>query len=212
MNSPDEYIPTRQSLLSRLKDREDEESWRLFFDTYWRLIYNTAVKAGLTEAEAQDAVQETILSVLKSMPHFEYDAERGSFKNWLLRLTRWRITDQLRKRGPCPRPAARSCRRPGETATVERLPDPGAPRLEALWDEEWERNLLDAAIARVKLKVDASQYQAFDLYVFKKWPASKVAHTLKINPARVYLIKHRINKLIQAEIARLQAKPLEKLR
>jgi len=37
--NPDELIPTRQSLLGRLKDWEDQASWREFFDTYWRLIY-----------------------------------------------------------------------------------------------------------------------------------------------------------------------------
>src|SRR5437773_1397624 len=91
MNDVDELIPTRQSLLSRLKDWNDQESWRDFFETYSWLIYKTAIRAGLTEAEAQDVVQETVLSVSKSMPGFEYDASKGSFKSWLLQLTRWRI-------------------------------------------------------------------------------------------------------------------------
>src|SRR3954453_22160611 len=93
-----ELIPTRQSLLDRLKDWQNEESWKVFFDTYWRLIYSAAVKAGLSDAEAQDVVQETVISVLKSMPGFEYNAGKGSFKGWLLRLTNWRIGDQIRKR------------------------------------------------------------------------------------------------------------------
>src|SRR5579884_3179208 len=90
-----ELIPTRQSLLSRLKDWDDNESWRVFFDTYWRLIYNAAMKAGLTDAEAQDAVQETVISVMKSISSFKYDPAKGSFKTWLLRLTQWRILDQF---------------------------------------------------------------------------------------------------------------------
>src|SRR5262245_3262966 len=98
MNVASELIPTRQSLLSRLKDWNDQEGWKVFFDTYWKLIYTAAVKAGLTDAEAQDVVQETVISVMKSMPSFEYDAHKGHFKNWLLRLTGWRIVDQLRKR------------------------------------------------------------------------------------------------------------------
>src|SRR5438477_9156148 len=98
MNAEDELIPTRASLLGRLKDWKDEESWRVFFETYWKLIYNAARKAGLTDAEAQDVVQETVISVSKSIPTFDYDAEGGSFKSWLLLLTRWRITDQFRRR------------------------------------------------------------------------------------------------------------------
>jgi len=42
-----ELLPTRYSLLSRLQNWEDQESWRVFFDTYWRLIYSVALKSGL---------------------------------------------------------------------------------------------------------------------------------------------------------------------
>ena len=54
--NPDDPIPTRYSLLSRLKDREDSESWKDFFDTYWRLIYSVAIKAGESPAIDLDAV------------------------------------------------------------------------------------------------------------------------------------------------------------
>jgi len=73
MSGTTELCPTRQSLLSRLKSWDDQESWKDFFDTYWRLIYNAAVRAGLTEPEAQDVVQETLLSVAKKIPEFKYD-------------------------------------------------------------------------------------------------------------------------------------------
>src|SRR5215831_12190596 len=94
----EDFIPTRYSLLSRLQDREDNESWKEFFDTYWRLIYSVARKAGLTEVEAQEVVQETVISVAKDIEKFKRDRRLGSFKGWLRNLTRWRIADQLRKR------------------------------------------------------------------------------------------------------------------
>ena len=80
--------------------------------------------------------------------------------------------------------------------------------MEVLWNEEWESNLLDAALRRVKAKVDAKQYQVFDLYMRKKWPASKVAKDLKISAARVYLAKHRIGKLLKQELLYLKEKPI----
>src|SRR5262245_5224284 len=94
----DELLTTRRSLLSRLRDWDNEERWRDFFYTYWRLIHGLAMKCGLTESEAQDVVQETMLSVAKQMPGFKYDPALGSFKGWLLQITRRRIADQMRKR------------------------------------------------------------------------------------------------------------------
>jgi len=203
-----ELIPTRQSLLSRLRDWNDQDNWKVFFDTYWRVIYNAAVKAGLTDAEAQDVVQETVVSVMKSMPDFKYDAQKGSFKGWLLRLTNWRIADQLRKRQRGVTRGNLEARTSTRTATIERVVDPASAQLEARWDVEWEQNLMEAAIERVKRKVDAKHFQVFDLYVIKRWPVTKVASTLKVNAARVYLIKHRIGNLIKQEVAHLQTKPI----
>src|SRR5438132_294694 len=96
----EDSLPTRHSLLSRLKNWDDSESWSDFFNTYWRLIFNFACKAGLTEAEAQDVVQQTVIEVSQKIREFKYDPKRGSFKTWLLQLTRWRIQDQFRKRLP----------------------------------------------------------------------------------------------------------------
>jgi DNA-directed RNA polymerase specialized sigma24 family protein len=80
----DEFIPTRRSLLRGLKNWEDQESWRTFFDTYGRLLYRVAAKAGLTDAEAQDAVQETVIVVARKIPGFKYNPALGSFKSWLM--------------------------------------------------------------------------------------------------------------------------------
>ncbi len=71
-----EFLPTRHSLLARLKDWEDQASWREFFDTYWQLIYAVARKAGLSDAEAQDTVQETVLTVAKKVGDFKAQPNR----------------------------------------------------------------------------------------------------------------------------------------
>src|SRR5918999_6052879 len=124
MINPEELIPTRDSLLSRLKDRDDQESWQDFFNTYWKLVYGVAMKAGLTDQEAQEVVQETVITVARRIPEFRYDPKVCSFKTWLLNLTRWRIVDQLRKRKP---EASLKHHRPDgttRTATIDRIADP----------------------------------------------------------------------------------------
>ena len=62
----------------------------IIFDTYWHLIYGLAMKCGLTDAEAQDAVQETRLSAAKQMPELNDDPALGPLKGWLLLITRRR--------------------------------------------------------------------------------------------------------------------------
>src|SRR2546428_13645553 len=97
---PDAFIPTRPSLLARLKDGEEQAAWQEFLDTYGRLIRGASLRSGLTEAEADDVLQETALAVVKNIKDFKYDPAVCSFKSWLLLITRQRVIWQLRKRPP----------------------------------------------------------------------------------------------------------------
>ena len=56
-------LATRRSLVERLADWGDQRRWQEFFDTYWKLIYSAARQAGLTDTEAQEVVQETVITV-----------------------------------------------------------------------------------------------------------------------------------------------------
>jgi RNA polymerase sigma factor (sigma-70 family) len=200
----EKWIPTRYSLLSRLQNWTDQESWRQFFDTYARLIYGVALKSGLSDTEAQDVVQETVICVAKDIQKFTRDPKLGSFKGWLRNIARWRIADQLRKRQKARVPVVTD----DGTDLLEQLPDPAGGELDRIWEEEWEQNLWSAATDRAKARVKAEHYQIFDLYVLKKWPVTKVARTLGINVAQVYLAKHRVGNVIKEELRQLEKKPM----
>src|SRR6266704_6607855 len=120
----DELIPTRASLLERLKDLGDQASWNDFYQTYRELIYSVARRAGLNETEADEVVQETVISVARKMPGFRYDPAVDSFKGWLLTVTRWRILDQLQRRKGSPSLLTAAARKEEgtRTATVDRIP------------------------------------------------------------------------------------------
>ena len=198
-------LATRASLLGRLKNLEDQVSWQEFFDSYWQLIYRIALKAGLSNDEAQDVVQETVISAVKHLPAFKYNPKVCSFKTWLLRLARWRIIDQLRKRLPAGSVVELIADDDASAiAALDRFTGGHAPELEAVWNDEWENLLLAQAIERVKPQVRPEQFQMFDLYARQGMPVGEVAQLLKVNLARVYLAKHRVGALVKKEVLRLQ--------
>jgi RNA polymerase sigma-70 factor (ECF subfamily) len=205
LKNANELTATRTTLLQRLKNWQDQSSWQDFFDTYWKLIYSAALKAGLNKVEAQEVVQETMISVAKHMPTFKYDRAIGSFKAWLLNMTRWRITDQLRKRR---RLAANDSfdDTDADTRMTGTMMDPVTECLDALWDAEWKKNLLDAAIDKVRRRLDPKNYQIFDFYVNKEWPPDEVAKTFGISIGKVYLAKHRVTEMITEEVQKMEMK------
>ena len=205
-----EAIPTRASLLERLKDMGDQTSWNTFHELYHDLIFSVARRAGLNEAEAGEVVQDTLISVAKKMPGFTYDPGKDSFKGWLLTVVRWRIRDQLSKRAVQSReqhqrsgsgaPAEQDTR----TGTVERVADPAGPTLEGVWEEEWESQLLQTALARIKRQVRPQHYQIYHLNVILGETAREVARALGVNFAQIYLAKHRVGNLVKKEVRRLK--------
>lgn len=197
-----ELIPTRETLLSRLRDWSDQESWREFFSLYHSVIYREARRRGLTDTEAKDVVQETMISVAKAMPGFRYRKERGSFKGWLLNLTRWRINDCLRRRLRINKPIGECGALAAESGSDGR-PEPAVDETAAMWEAEWREALLHEAIRRVKVRVHPKNYQLFDLCVLKGWSSVKAAQLLGVSRARVYLAKQRITRMLRHEIRQL---------
>jgi len=198
------YAKTRKSLIARLDNWEDQKTWDEFYQTYWRLIYAVAIRAGLRPEEAFDCVQETIFSIAKQSKKKLYDPEQGSFKTWLMNMTRWRINDQFRKRKKDTAMIGGEWDDERKTAVIDRIEDPNGDVLSRLWDVEWKKNVADAALARVKAQVSPKQYQIFDFYVIRQWDPQKVQEKLNVSMAQVYLAKHRVGAVLKKELAKLE--------
>lgn len=205
----EDWLPTRHTLIGRLKGLEDQESWREFFDLYGKLIYGVARRRGLAHEEAQDVVQETVLSVARKIETFKPGREVGSFKAWLGQLIRWRIVDQVRKRGRGePLANALPPREVGSTRTTstrDRLPDPAGDQFQETWDAEWASAVVETAMARLKKRVRPKHYQIFQMHVLAERPVEEVAAAFGVRPAQVHLIKHRVSALLQKELAAVEA-------
>ena len=199
-------LATRSSLLCRLQDAGDNASWQSFFDSYWRLIYNVARKAGLSDADAQDVVQDTVISVARKMPDFRYDRSKGSFKQWLLLISRRRIQDHLRRVYRLPAFVESTSEEQGrapELSTAASLaPD---AQIDAAWEYEWQQNILQKALARVRQQVNPKHYQVFDSCVLKNMQAGQTARMFGLAVAQVYLINHRVGLVLKRTAKQLEA-------
>jgi RNA polymerase sigma-70 factor (ECF subfamily) len=199
--------PTRKTLIEKLDNWSDWSSWDAFYRIYSGFVWHVARKAGLTDDEASDVVQETFIGVAKNLQKTKFDTSRGSFKSFLLNQARWRILDQFRRRkktwyreisiqnndedGP-------------RTAPIERFEDPKGVELEKLWDKEWHEQIMELALRRVRALVSPRQFQIFSCYVLKGWSPEKVKEELGVNAAQVYLAKHRVGRILKREAAKLR--------
>lgn len=196
-------IPTRRSLVSRLKRWEDEGSWREFYEIYHGLIFGAALKAGLTEAEAEDAVQETIVAVAKAIKDFEYDPAKCRFKTWLFAITKRQVARQFRKRLGQGRTLEALAGDNGEAPAANDIPDTASAALEEVWQREWEENLVRVARERVRRRTSPAQFMIYEYQVLQEHTVGETARALGVSASRVYLAKHRIGAELKKEVALL---------
>ena len=205
-----DFDHTRATLLARLRKSEDQRAWSEFFYIYWPLLISVSRRSGLGDADAQDVAQDVLAMVARQMHEFRYDPARGSFKAWLLTLTRRRIARHW-QRGAKEREhrQERPPTQTGETGFLERLPDRQGDPLEAVWEAEWEKNIVEAALRRVRARVSARQFQIYALAALQDVPLRTISSALGVNAAQVYLAKHRVGRLVKAELRRLRKLPDE---
>jgi len=188
-----------------LKDWDDSAGWEDFFQTYCRLIYGYAVKSGLSDATAQDVVQESIITVSKNVA--KYDPAKSSFKGWLYMIVSSRIVDRLRKHQrslKCiPLQNDLGGQRPGLNPSAAN----GVNAFEDIWEKEWQNALLQIATEKVKKRVNPRQFQMFDLLVSKEWPSADVQKMMGVSESAVRKAKDRIIDLIEKEVKQLENHP-----
>lgn len=203
--SSNEFLATRQSLLSRLRDAADDASWREFFETYWKLIYTFAVRKGLGEHEAQEVVQETCIAVARTMPEFRYQPAKCSFKSWLRHLAEKKIADQYRKRNQV---AGQVSADDTEIVHLVEVAAAEAQELNAYWDEEWQKHVLQVALEKVKAQVSPKQFKLFHHHAVSGHSVGDTARAFDVSLMQVYLARHRVSKLVRREVGRLRENPI----
>ena len=74
---------TPHSLLERLRRQPDEASWRQLVDLYTPLLRAWFQQQHVSAADADDLVQEVLAVIVREMPAFRHNNQRGAFRRWL---------------------------------------------------------------------------------------------------------------------------------
>jgi RNA polymerase sigma factor (sigma-70 family) len=186
-------VDTRPSLLARLRDACDGESWQTFVDIYTPLIYRFCRQRNLQDADAADVTQEVLAQVARSMQVFEYQPERGRFRDWLGTVTRNKLRRFLEKRK----------RVPATAAWEAELDQVIASEQDAEWTAEFNAHLLQTACARVRPHFELPTWRAFEMVWLQRRTAIVAAQEMGWAIHAVYVAKSRVLKRLKEEVLNL---------
>jgi RNA polymerase sigma-70 factor (ECF subfamily) len=185
--------PTPPSLLLRIRDVADEESWRTFEQTYAPLVFRYCRRHGLQHADADDVTQEVLAAVARAIRSFDYQPQRGRFRDWLGAVTRSRLARFHARRGKEVKAD------PGD-APLEQV---AGPADDPEWAEQFNARVLESALERIRPHFEAPTWQAFEGSWLRDRPAADVAAELAMPVAKVYVARSRVLKRLREEVALL---------
>jgi RNA polymerase sigma factor (sigma-70 family) len=187
---------TSATLLGRLRQiPPDQAAWAQFADRYGRRIYGWCRQWNLQEADAEDVTQGVLLKLAEKMRAFEYDPSR-SFRAWLKTVTRhaWLDSGAARKAAV----AAGGSQALELLQAVEARED-----LVERLGEEFDRELLDEAMARVRARVVPRTWEAFERTALRGESGAHAGEALGMKVATVFVARSKVQKMIQEELRKL---------
>jgi RNA polymerase sigma-70 factor (ECF subfamily) len=190
-------LRTSATLLFRLRGpATDQQAWAELVNRYGPLVRGWCLHWRLQEADAQDVTQTVLTKLVARLREFDYDPAR-SFRAYLKTVARrtWQELVEGRRRAGAGG---------GDTAHLELLAgvearDDLARRLDA----EYDRELLDAAVARVRARVEPHTWEAFRLTAQEGLSGADAAARLGLSLFVVFKAKSKIRKMLRDEITRL---------
>ena len=194
-------LDTNETLLTKVRDMDAHDAWRLFYDQYWAVILAYARKLGLNEYQAEEVLQETMVTLMRVLPEFSYDRRKGKFRNFLLTIVHRKSLAAFRR-------AKREANVQIELESTEERDsanpfqsETDAAEAEALWKE----SVVEEALRRLSKRSDLgeSTYAVFEAYVLKRRTAGEVANEFGLKENAVYQIKNRMLRFWRYETAQL---------
>ncbi len=191
---------TPPSLLQRLHEHpEDGEAWNRFDSLYRPLLQTWLRRYSIRPQDADDLVQQVLEVVVREMPNFHYDAEKGKFRGWLRGILVNRLREFLRSEHA--RPIAT-----GDSdffdKILNQLEDPKSD-LSRLWDQEHDEHVAKRLLSLIEQDFAASTWTAFRRLVDGE-KAAQIAADLKISANAVFLAKSSVMKRLRQEMEGLR--------
>ncbi|QKK07627.1 MAG: sigma-70 family RNA polymerase sigma factor [Planctomycetota bacterium] len=185
---------TTTALLHGLEDPDNRSAW-VELDARCRpVMLGVARRIGLTESEAEDAVQATMVCFVEAYRGGQYQRERGRLSAFLITILRSRAID-ARRRAVARREAA------APIEAVERFSELEVSRI---WLDERRSQLLRQAMSELREGgADERMLAAFELFGVRGVAIGEVSERLGMSREEVYNAKYRVTRRLQPVVARL---------
>lgn len=183
---------TTSTILDRM-NADHPAAWNVFCERFRRPLLAFARRFGLSDTEADDALQDILTAFVQAYRSGNYDREKGRLSSWLFGIAYRQLANRRRAN------IAENRRRDAAGAhTTFWAAVPDVQVSQQAWDADWEAAVLDSCLRQVRNEVSESTYAAFERVVRQGKTPDEAAAELNMTRNAVYVAKHRVLKRLEA--------------
>ena len=188
-------LTTTTALLDELFDTANDVAWQAFNARYQPILHAFARRLGVSEADAADVAQETLVRFVKDYRAGKYDRSKGRLRSWIISIAKYRVADLRHD-------TVRRRQVRGDSVLVD-LPDEN--HLNAIWEEECLHAIVHHAMAELRERgtLDSNTISVFERTTFDECTTAEVAAEFEMTPNAVYKVKRRCLAQLRLIMARL---------
>ena len=194
-----DFFNTRVTLISKLRQKYDEESWQRFIDQYERYIYAVIAQTNIKQNDRADLVQNVLLALWQRLPDFNYDPEKCKFRTWMKAIIRNCVANYYQKKKRHDNDKTRH----EKQMLVDDIKLDIEPDIERIADEEWKLYISNLAWNKIEAEFKGKVAECFMMFM-DGVEVESICQKLDIKKNTAYVFRLRVQKRLRQEILLLE--------
>ena len=184
---------TRQTLLMRARNQQDNDAWEEFISVYKHFICHVLQQMKMSVVEIDDLSQEVLIKLWKKLSL--YDPQKARFRSWLSSVIRNIVIDYIRAN------TSRS-QREDKKLSDSAAETSSEPEIILMIEQEWKAHISEMALNNIKKLFSDKAFQVFKLSLQDK-TVDEICQQVDIKKDSVKVLKSRVRARYLEELKRL---------
>ena len=186
-------MKTRQTLIQKVKNQHDENSWKEFADLYSPYLARVLLNLNVSTSDCDDLIQKILLVCWKKLPDFEYDPDRALFRTWLSSIAKNHVMTFFRGES----------RKQAKSEKIQKLSvEITEPEIDRIAEKEWKSFIGNLAWESIQEEFNENALKCF-VMVSEGKTADEISEEVGISAGSVYVYKKRVMEKLYKEINKL---------
>ena len=180
---------TRMTLIQRVKNRMDQQSWEEFTNFYSPYIMGILNKAGVKYEFVEDLCQEILVRIWKSIENFEYDPSKCKFRSWLGTVCRNHIYNFYQ----------RVAKKHDNVDIEESHLSPNEAEINEIIENEWQVYIAKKAFEKISLEFNEKAIISYTEFQ-KGRSVEEISKEIDVAENTIYVYHRRVKQAMTREI------------